>query len=102
MTHSVSTLASYPDDIFWAVGVLAAAIIAVVIVGITLHRKFTHSQSNDHARPPFGLHQLRQMHQDGQLTQAEFDRAVAAMIAKQSATADPDPTTPQQQADGKK
>lgn len=94
MTRSISTLASYANDIIWAVGGLAAAIMVVVIVGIMLHRRFAHSQSNDHTLPPFDLHQLRQMRDNGQLTEAEYDRALASLVARQSAADHSPPTNP--------
>lgn len=102
--RSVSTLASNYGDIFVTLGILVVLAIAVVIAGIVLRRKFTSDRSNNHQYPPFDLHQLRQMHENGQLTQAEYDRAVAALVAHQSATAasppsNSDPTTPPQQPD---
>ena len=104
MIRSVSTLASNYGDIIIVVGVLVALALAVAIIGIVLHRRITSDRSNDHKHSPFDLHQLRQMHEDGQLTQAEFDRTVAALVAHQSAAAasppaNPDPTTPPQQPD---
>jgi len=104
MIHPVITLASSAGDILVALGVLALLAIAVVIMGTALHRSVTSNRSNDHKSSPFDLHRLRQMHEDGQLTQAEYDRAVAAVVAHEVAAANsppanPDPTTEQQQPD---
>ena len=103
MIRSVSALASNSGGILLAAGVLAVLAIAVVITGIVLHRRVTSDRSSDHnPSSSFDLHQLRQMHEDGQLTQAEYDRAVAALVAHQSTVVAPPPdepdstTTPQQ------
>ena len=84
MTPTPSTLASYSGDILTAVGVITALAGMVVLIGIVLHRKLNTKQSADPPNTAFDLDQLKQLHESGQLTQEEFDRAIDAMHKKGS------------------
>ena len=100
--HSYITLGSSAGDILIALGILAVLSVVVVIIGTAVHRKLKHDCPDDDKLPPFGLHQLRQMHEQGQLTQEEYDRAVAAVVAQQStAVSPPNDTHPNQPSDSK-
>jgi uncharacterized membrane protein len=69
------------DELFWAVVWILPLILAGVIVIVVLKRR------SRQAPPPttneaFTVENLRQLYQQGQLTQAEFERAKANIFLK--------------------
>lgn len=115
LAQSSRTAANVADILFY-LGVIIAAAIVLVIVGVIVRKRY---QDDDAPAMPtaFTLADLREMHQQGQLTDAEFDRARKAMIARSRAayqgdqaddddqpqhTEDPDHGTPDDENDTKK
>jgi len=107
----VSTLAqtgrslSAVGDILLYLGIIVGAAILLVVIGLVVRKKF---QADDEPaiRTSFTLSDLRQMHQQGQLTDEEFDRAKKALIARSRAAYDaddgpePEPTPPPEDTAG--
>ncbi|UCD75016.1 MAG: SHOCT domain-containing protein [Phycisphaerales bacterium] len=70
--------------------VLLLAVVAIGTVVIHLVRRST-SRDEDSPTEGFTLHDLRTMHEAGDLTDEEFERARAALIGRVTAGADEEP-----------
>lgn len=86
-----SVLASLPvqsQRILWALGALVAITIVILLAGWIAHRLMRRGLGDATAPAvPFTLGQLRRLHREGQLSDAEFERARAATIARSLASA---------------
>jgi len=76
-----SAAAADAMDIFFYLGIILVAVAIVVVIGLFVRKAY---MKEDDIAPPtaFTLSDLRQMHEEGQITDAEFDRAKKAMIAR--------------------
>jgi hypothetical protein len=76
------------------VGVLLVAVLVLAAAVLKLRRRLLGSEDN--AGAPLTLHDLRQMHNEGGLTDDEFEKAKAALIGMATKPAAPrsKPQTP--------
>jgi len=95
LAQSSRTTSSVADILLY-LGIIVAAAIVLVIVGVIVRKRF---QDDDAPAMPtaFTLSDLRQMHQQGQLTDEEFDRAKKAMLARSRAAYQGDEPEPDDQ-----
>jgi len=75
-------------NIFIALILLVAMAAAVVTLGFVISRTVRKRIDGQGGNETFTLSDLRRLHNQGQLTDAEFDRAKATTIAKQHAAMD--------------
>jgi len=71
------------EDIFLWSGILLGAVLAGVIVMAVLRRLLTGRTSVPNEG--FTLHELRELHASGRMTDSEYQRAKAAIIARSKA-----------------
>ena len=79
-----ATLAQVPEAILRIlaiVGLLLVVAVLLVLLAVWLRRRFVQS-SNDQPPTGFTLHEMRQLHQEGQLTDEEYQAARAALLAR--------------------
>lgn len=69
--------------LFW-LAVLLGAAVAVMVVGAVV-RRFYRDEPVPDVTEAFTLSDLRRLHQDGQLSDEEFDRVKAGLIARSRA-----------------
>lgn len=82
----------WEDILLWSGILLGAVLIGVIVVAI-MRRTLTSGESKS-AEAGFTLHELRDLHKQGRITDAEYERAKAAIIAHARAAphgADEDP-----------
>lgn len=70
------------------VGVLLVAVIVLAAAVLKLRRRLLSNEDN--AGAPLTLHDLRQMHSEGGLTDEEFEKAKAALIGLAKKPAPPE------------
>lgn len=76
--------AAQTGDIFFWLGMLLVASLVIILVAVIVRKRImSHAQST--ADQAFTLSDLRRMHQQGHMTDEEFARAKAAMIAQNRA-----------------
>lgn len=77
MAQTRSGWDSTVDILAWLTGIIVVAAILAVI-GMKIYRSYKREDSG--AAPAFTLADLRRMHREGQLSDAEFEQAKAAII----------------------
>ena len=75
-------------NILIALALLVVLSVAVIILGVVIFRTARKRIEDPGGEESFTLSDLRRLHNQGQLTDAEFERAKAAMIARQRAATD--------------
>ncbi len=64
------------------IGVILLAAVFLGVVGYILRRRLLSEDDDPAAAEPFTLSDLRRLHREGQLSDEEFERARAAIIAR--------------------
>lgn len=77
---------AFSNDIFLWLGVIVAAAVVLGVIALILRRVLM----GDHAPPPIGftLADLRQLHENGELSDEEFAQAKGRMLAQSRAMLD--------------
>ena len=70
------------QDIWFWLGVLLAASFVLVVVLLVVRKIMMRGLEGDGGAEPFTLAELRRMHDEGQLSDAEFERAKKGLIAR--------------------
>ena len=79
------TLALSPAaDILWRLAAIVAAAVVIVITGLLVRRKMMHGDASGNGEA-FSLHDLRELHRRGDLSDEQFQRARAALLARSRA-----------------
>ena len=88
-----SDTGDFPLGVTLMLAAIVAAAVVVIVVALICRRVVNRRIGEPSNTGPFTLGDLRRMHQAGQLSDAEFERARKAMIARNRAmlnTPDPD------------
>jgi hypothetical protein len=81
VAQSARVQANSVQILFWLAVIVAAAMV-LIVVGVLLRKWFLREPEDAGPRLGFGLSDLRQMHAAGELSDEEFARAKAALIAR--------------------
>ena len=78
------------SSILWWLGVILAAVVVILIVAILVRRRYVVAEQNavQPGASGFTLSDLRELHRQGQLSDAEFEVAKKGMIARSRAMID--------------
>jgi hypothetical protein len=76
----------FPRLLPWLIGLLTLALVGVAAIFL-IRRSLRDRQSGSTGQQGFSLHQLREMHAAGELTEEEFIRAKATIIERVRAPA---------------
>ncbi len=63
-------------------GVLLVAAVLIGVIGYMLRKRLLGGDDGEETIQPFTLADLRRLHREGQLSDEEYERAKAAMIAQ--------------------
>jgi len=79
-------MSPHASDILFLLGVLVCIAVVLVIVGIWIHHRLVRSNTgNDQWQTAFSLADLHRIKAQDQMTQEEYNRAKAAVIAREAA-----------------
>jgi hypothetical protein len=75
--------------VFWAL-VLAVLVAAMIVAALLVRRRVLGQDDTTVDRGTFSMAELRQLRDEGKMTEAEYERAKQALVARQLAQADSD------------
>ena len=84
----LSTLPQESWQILRMLGLIVLLAVAAIIVGIIVRRVLKKQIERQDDHEPFTLLELRRLHRNGQITDVEFERTKAAVIARQLSAMD--------------
>jgi len=70
-----------PQTILWTLLILVGLIVGLVLAVVIGHRVLVKKADSGHDSQPFTLADLRRMHRQGQITDAEFAQTKAVILA---------------------